>query len=1120
MKNSNTGLPLNHDLVLSKAQLLLDGQNLLYERWQPLAISQGTSASSSMQAYRRGGSSRGFSTQKTAIAVSDDYLLDDSNTAFHSSSKSRNLRTALTSFIHTLWGNKRHSVTSISHRSKRSRHRTHTSHGSLLMRSGKVANSKVSNNPLSATNGSSDNGNNAESGNNIPPDIPPPLPPLPIIPPIVTASLINDTGISANDFITREPAVSGQVSGLQITNFAMSVNGGAFTDITPLLNSSGQFTLSRFQLEAFNGSPLTSGSHTLQFRATNAQQQAVTHTLSFTLDTTAGSAIATTSNIITATTTPTTYSFTVTYNDNIAIDISSLETGDVQVTGPNGFNQIATLVGVDMANNGTPRTATYQITAPGTTWNTYDNGLYTLILRTGQVQDIAGNAIAPRNIGNFNVNIPFTPQRINFQPATVPVPIGYTIDFGQGFDEGRGYGWVNQDSTTPLDMTSRIFDRNAILDGAAVDQRLDTVALMQTGGAPAAWEFALANGRYSVTVSVGDTAGGGNHLIRAEGIPLAPAFTASGPQTFKLATLTVDVIDGRLTLDAIGGTDTRLNFVEIIPIAPGDHPSVVSSPLANATNVNRRAAVNLSDLNLVAIGQGVDASTLTSAAVQLYRTRDNTPVPSNLNTSGGADTIIVQPIAALDANTQYTLRVTDGVRDLGGRSFLPYSLTFATGNELTSPADGISFNQSIVFSGAPLASLVMSPDNQYLYATALDGQLRRWRVEADGSLTGLQTFSGLISNPARPPELIGLAFDPTNPNVIWVTRNTQTGSPDAQDFTSKIVKVTLDAGPNFTATVQDYVVGLPRSAREHFSNSLRFGPDGNLYLSQGSNTSAGMGDIPWGMRPERLLSAAILQINPNLTPPPGGFNVQTEDYTPAGGVLIPGNYNPFVPDAPVKLYATGLRNTYDFIFHSNGSLYAPTNGSGGGGITPDNPNTLANEGLTNVNSRPDYLFRVQQGGYYGHPNPSRGEYIMAGGNPTAGADPDELAGIPGVSGYPVGTLPDPNYRFSIRNLGPSRAPTGVIEYQSNTFGGRLRNRILYAEYSAGDDIVVLDLDASGNVAASSILAGGSVNPDWGMSNPVDLIENTTNGHIYVAELFPQGFGPGATPGRIRLLRPA
>ena len=1063
-----------------------------------------------------------------------------------------------------------------------------------------------------------------------------------LTPPTITTALSSDTGASSNDLITRESGLSGQVSGAQITDFAISTNGGTFNDITGLLNSAGQFTLSRSQLEAFNGSPLTDGSHTFQLRATNAQQQVVTQTITFTLDTTSGkvnavnvaniansggsthtftvdysdnnaiditslgngdvrvtgpgnfsqaatlvgitpnsngtprtatyqitapggtwnsadngtytlalaanqvtdmagnthaaqptlkrfsvnipssstgditpgSAKATAANVATATSAPTTYNFTVTYSDNTAIDVGSLGTGDVRVTGPNGFNQIASFVGVNASGNGTPRIATYQITVPGTNWNTYDNGIYTLSLLAGQVQDTAGNAIAPGTIGNFTVNIPFTRQRINFQPNQAPVPTGYTLDFGQGFTDARGYGWVNQGSSTPLNITSRVFDRNATLGGAAVDQRLDTVALMQNG-TPAAWEFALANGRYSITASVGDTAGSSNHLLRAEGLTLVPAFTASGPQTFKLATRTVEVTDGRLTLDAIGGTDTRINFVEINPIAPGLHPSVVSSTFDNATNVDRRAAINLSDLSLVAAGQGVDAATLTSATVQLYRTRDNTPVLSNMNTSGGADTIVVQPVAPLDADTQYTLRITDGVRDLGGRSFLPYSLTFTTGTELSQPPGEVNFNQSVVFSGAPLASLVMSPDNQFLYATALDGRLRRWQVQADGSLTGLQTFSGLVGNSSSPRELVGIAFDPTNPNVIWVAQNTRTGSDEAEDFTSKIVKVTLTGGPGFTATVQDYVVGLPRSGRDHFSNSLRFGPDGNLYLSQGSNTSAGVADIPWGLRPERLLSAALLQINPNLTPPVGGFNVQTEDYTTAGGTVIPGNYDPFAPNAPVRLYATGLRNVYDFLFHSNGSLYAPANGSGGGGITPDNPNTPENEGLTSVSSRPDYLFRVQQGRYYGHPNPSRNEYIMAGGNPTAGTDPDEVTGTPGTSGYAVGTLPDPDYTPALLNLGVSRAPTGVIEYQSNSFGGRLRNRILFTEFSAGDDIVVVDLDASGNVISSSILAGGTVNPDWGMANPVDLVENTANGNIYVAELY-----TNSTPGQIRLLRPA
>ncbi|UBF23954.1 FG-GAP-like repeat-containing protein [Kovacikia minuta CCNUW1] len=512
--------------------------------------------------------------------------------------------------------------------------------------------------------------------------------------PAVNLALSNDTGFSGSDRLTADASLAGQITGESITQIQISVNGNPFSNFTNPLDPNGNFTISVAQLASYNGGALNNGSQTVILRATNVKGTSTT-TLQFTFDTTAGTATATAANVTIATSTPTTYNFTVTYGDNTAIDISSLSTGDVQVTGPNGFSQVATLIEVNTNTDGTPRTATYQIAAPGTTWNSYDNGLYTLTLAAGQIWDVAGNLIAAGRIGSFNTAIAFNTQRINFQPSPVPVPANYTIDFGQGFDDARGYGWVNQGSTTALDITSRVFDRNATLNGAAVDQRLDTVALMQTGGTAAAWEFALANGRYSVTASVGDTAGGSNQLLRAEGQTLVPAFTAGGFQTFKLATLTVDVADGHLTIDAIGGTDTRINFIEISPVSTGLHPSVASSPYANATNVNRRAAINLSDLNLVGVGQGVDASTLTASNVQLYRTRDNALVASNVNTSGGADTIVVQPISALDANTQYTLRITDGVKDLGGRSFLPYSLTFTTGTDLTQPT-GVNFNQSIV----------------------------------------------------------------------------------------------------------------------------------------------------------------------------------------------------------------------------------------------------------------------------------------------------------------------------------------------------------------------------------------------------------------------------------------
>ena len=92
--------------------------------------------------------------------------------------------------------------------------------------------------------------------------------------------------------------------------------------------------------------------------------------------------------------------------------------------------------------------------------------------------------------------------------------------------------------------------------------------------------------------------------------------------------------------------------------------------------------------------------------------------------------------------------------------------------------------------------------------------------------------------------------------------------------------------------------------------------------------------------------------------------------------------------SPLTFYATGVRNAYDIIWHSNGQLYAPTNGSAAHGATPgydgtspapqriDGPyaGTIVPAIPDVIDTENDYLYRVVQGGYYGHPNPQRGEY--------------------------------------------------------------------------------------------------------------------------------------------------
>jgi hypothetical protein len=113
----------------------------------------------------------------------------------------------------------------------------------------------------------------------------------------------------------------------------------------------------------------------------------------------------TASNLVTVAVTPgsSVYTFTLDYADNLALDSSSLGNGNVRVTGPNGFDQLATFVSASPSGNGTPRTVTYQISAPGGTWDSADNGVYNVAIQGNQVRDTAGNPLPATPLGSFTV---------------------------------------------------------------------------------------------------------------------------------------------------------------------------------------------------------------------------------------------------------------------------------------------------------------------------------------------------------------------------------------------------------------------------------------------------------------------------------------------------------------------------------------------------------------------------------------------------------------------------------------------------------------------------------------------------------------------------------------------
>ena len=537
------------------------------------------------------------------------------------------------------------------------------------------------------------------------------------------------------------------------------------------------------------------------------------------------------------------------------------------------------------------------------------------------------------------------------------------------------------------------------------------------------------------------------------------------------------------------------------------HPSVtITRPGNGATGVDRAASI-AADVNLPNSGAGVDSSTLTSNNVKVYRQSDGVLIPGVLNTTGGGDAIVFTPSTRFDANTTYVFQVTSGVTDAVGSSFLPFQSTFTTG------ATGGEVDTSVNFSKTPQAnttgkrytSLVIGPDHR-LYATTIDGKILRFDISSDGTL-GVPTEILTIQNrEGGRRTAIGLVFDPasTASNLIaYVSHGDFAGLELAEyhdenlgtaaNFSGKITKLT---GANLQ-NGQDIVTGLPRSVRDHQTYSLAFGPDGKLYVSQASMSAMGAPDYAWGRKAETLMSAAILQID-TAAIAAGTVNVQTEG--------VPNPYNPYAAGAPVKIYATGTRSAYDLLFHSNGSLYTGVNGSAAGGNTPGGGGV---PGLNNVDTQDDYFLRIEQGGYYGHPNPLRGEYVLNGGNPTSGVDPNE------VTKYPVGTKPPTNYVAPVYDFGKNFSPNGLIEYKGNAFNGALDHKILIVRYSAGDDILALTANPDGSIAGVTAGYGGLT----GFVNPLDLIEDPTNGNIYVAEFGDQAAIAGAD-ARITLLRPA
>jgi glucose/arabinose dehydrogenase len=377
--------------------------------------------------------------------------------------------------------------------------------------------------------------------------------------------------------------------------------------------------------------------------------------------------------------------------------------------------------------------------------------------------------------------------------------------------------------------------------------------------------------------------------------------------------------------------------------------------------------------------------------------------------------------------------------------------TFAYQRIISNATSGASnFGHPTVVTLAPDGKLFFAQDNGRIFYATLDANFN-----VVGSVVEINTIYTYGGGSGR--LVTGMAFDTATGDLYVSHSDVLVNNASVGINSGRITRLFASGG---FATPVDVATNLPRSKSDHGPNGLAF-HSGKLYLAQGSMTNAGVPTTPTAVpffgQAEQANSAAILEFNLSLP----------------------------TPITPV-VYATGLRNPYDLLWHSNGELYVNDNGPnvdappiiygnrtiGGGNCGDSGVNVAAD----------DVLNHVVPGGYYGHPNPNR--------SPT-----------PECNFRSGGTYTLPAFDYGLHT-----SSDGIAEYTSSLLPG-LASQILTANWGSQDIVSVKLASLSSGVTGRTIWSG--------LNRPVDLTVRQSDGAIFVAEYGPP---PGAQQSFISVLK--
>ncbi|HZZ42832.1 MAG TPA: SdrD B-like domain-containing protein [Tepidisphaeraceae bacterium] len=115
------------------------------------------------------------------------------------------------------------------------------------------------------------------------------------------------------------------------------------------------------------------------------------------------------------------FQFTVSYDDDLGIQPSTIDSSDLSVTGPAGPVKAITLLSTTSTDNGRGVIATYQATGPVGAWDWEDDGTYSVSINSNQILDRTSDPVESGPIGSFSVSLiaPNAPDLVPQLPASI-----------------------------------------------------------------------------------------------------------------------------------------------------------------------------------------------------------------------------------------------------------------------------------------------------------------------------------------------------------------------------------------------------------------------------------------------------------------------------------------------------------------------------------------------------------------------------------------------------------------------------------------------------------------------------------------------------------------------------